>query len=152
MLLRLGQSTYSLMIMVCRYFKNILRFQQFVINEYVLRKSSTNQKHKYNCFTAQIPNSERLEQGKDLHQSESNVVPCFLVISVLADTFNKRQRKHHKSIKNRCYLANRNLLYGSGNSNMGSVSTQRGGMGREMGGRFKREGIYLYLWLTHVEV
>ena len=27
-----------------------------------------------------------------------------------------------------------------------------GGMGREMGGRFKREGIYVYLWLIHVEV
>jgi len=25
-------------------------------------------------------------------------------------------------------------------------------MGREMGGRFKREGIYVYLWLVHVEV
>ena len=25
-------------------------------------------------------------------------------------------------------------------------------MGREMGGRFKREGIYVYLWLTHVDV
>jgi len=24
--------------------------------------------------------------------------------------------------------------------------------GREMGGRFKREGIYVYLWLIHVEV
>ena len=34
-------------------------------------------------------------------------------------------------------------LYGSGNSNRGSVSTQRGGMGREMGGKFKREGIYV---------
>ena len=31
-------------------------------------------------------------------------------------------------------------------------STQRGRMGRKMGGRFKREGIYLYLWLIHVEV
>ena len=38
------------------------------------------------------------------------------------------------------------------NSNRGSVSTWRGGMGREMGGRFKREGIYVYLWLIHVEV
>ena len=37
-------------------------------------------------------------------------------------------------------------------SNRGSVSTWRGGMGREMGGRFKREGIYVYLWLIHVEV
>ena len=27
-----------------------------------------------------------------------------------------------------------------------------GGMGREMGGKFKREGIYVYLWLIHVEV
>ena len=44
------------------------------------------------------------------------------------------------------------LLNGSGNSNRGSVSTQRGGMGREMGGRFKRKGIYVYLWLIHVEV
>ena len=34
----------------------------------------------------------------------------------------------------------------------GSVSTSRGGMGRKMEGRFKREGIYVYLWLIHVEV
>ena len=34
----------------------------------------------------------------------------------------------------------------------GSVPTERGGMGREVGGRFKREGIYVYLWLIHVEV
>ena len=34
----------------------------------------------------------------------------------------------------------------------GSVSTYRGRMGREMGGSFKREGIYVYLWLIHVEV
>ena len=27
-----------------------------------------------------------------------------------------------------------------------------GGMGREMGGRFKRERMYVYLWLIHVEV
>ena len=27
-----------------------------------------------------------------------------------------------------------------------------GGMGWEMGGRFKREGMYVYLWLIHVEV
>ena len=27
-----------------------------------------------------------------------------------------------------------------------------GGMGKEKGGRFKREGIYVYLWLIHVEV
>ena len=27
-----------------------------------------------------------------------------------------------------------------------------GGMRREMGGRFKREGVYVYLWLIRVEV
>ena len=37
------------------------------------------------------------------------------------------------------------LLYGSGNSNRDSVSTQRDGMGREIGGRFKRQG-YLYTY------
>ena len=25
------------------------------------------------------------------------------------------------------------------------------GMGREMGGKFEREGIFVYLWLIHVE-
>jgi len=43
-------------------------------------------------------------------------------------------------------------LYVSGNSNRGSVLTYRGGVGREMGRRFKREGIYVYLWLIDVEV
>ena len=33
----------------------------------------------------------------------------------------------------------------------GSVSTYRGGMGWEMGERFKREEIYVYLRLIHVE-
>ena len=54
-----------------------------------------------------------------------------------------------------CKIAKGNLLYVSGNSNRASVSTQRGerdGMGREMGERFKREGIYVYLWLIHIEV
>ena len=27
-----------------------------------------------------------------------------------------------------------------------------GGVGQEIGGRFKREGIYVYLWLIHAEV
>ena len=49
-------------------------------------------------------------------------------------------------------IANGTLLHGSGNSNWGSASTLRGGMGQEMGGRFKREGIYVYLWLIHDEV
>ena len=37
-------------------------------------------------------------------------------------------------------------------SNRDSVSTQRGGMEREMGEKFKREGIYVYLWLINIEV
>ena len=33
----------------------------------------------------------------------------------------------------------------------GALYQPRGGMGREMGGSFKREGLYVYLWLIHVE-
>ena len=44
------------------------------------------------------------------------------------------------------------FVYGSGISNRGSVSTWRGGMGKQMGGRFKRERIYVYLWLIHADV
>ena len=29
---------------------------------------------------------------------------------------------------------------------------QRGGTGQEMGGRFKREETYIYLWLIHVDI
>ena len=46
----------------------------------------------------------------------------------------------------------RELLYGSRNSKRGSVSTQRSGMGRDMEGSFKKERIYVYLWLIHVEI
>ena len=34
-------------------------------------------------------------------------------------------------------IANGNFLYDSGNSNLGSVATYRGGIGREMGGRWE---------------
>ena len=40
----------------------------------------------------------------------------------------------------------------SGKSNWGSVIAERGGKGWEVGGRFKREGTYVYLWLIHVDV
>ena len=33
-----------------------------------------------------------------------------------------------------------------------NVKKNVGVMGKEMGGRFKREGVYVYLWLIHVEV
>ena len=31
------------------------------------------------------------------------------------------------------------------------INLEGGGMGREMGGSFKREGTYVYPWLIHVE-
>ena len=46
------------------------------------------------------------------------------------------------------YIANGNLLYGSGNSNRDLYQPR--GVG--WGGSFKKEGIYAYLWLIHVEV
>ena len=33
-----------------------------------------------------------------------------------------------------------------------SVTTQRGGMGWEVGGSFKKEGTYVHLWLIHTDV
>ena len=51
-----------------------------------------------------------------------------------------------------CKIDSGNLLYDSGNSNLGSVTILRGGMRREVGGRFKREGTYVYLRLIHVDV
>ena len=44
------------------------------------------------------------------------------------------------------------MLYDSGNSNWGSVTDWSGGMGRETGVRFKKEGTYAYLWLIHIDV
>ena len=46
-------------------------------------------------------------------------------------------------------IANGNLLYDSGNSNRVSLSTQRGGMGREIRGRLQREGIYVSFQFSH---
>ena len=48
-------------------------------------------------------------------------------------------------------MANGNLLYDSGNSN-GALYQPRGVGWGGMGGRFKREGIYVYLWLIHIHV
>ena len=48
--------------------------------------------------------------------------------------------------------ANGNLLNNLGNSNLDSVKTYKGQMGREVGGRFKRERTYIYLWLIHTDV
>ena len=47
-------------------------------------------------------------------------------------------------------IANKNLLYGSGNK-QALCQPRKGEMGREIGGRFKWEGIYVYLCLIHVE-
>ena len=48
-------------------------------------------------------------------------------------------------------VANGNLPYGSGKSKKLCINLE-GWKCREMVGRFKREGIYLYLWLIHAEV
>ena len=44
------------------------------------------------------------------------------------------------------------MLYDSGNSNQGSVTTSSGGKGWEVGQRFKKEGTYVHLCLIHVDV
>ena len=47
-------------------------------------------------------------------------------------------------------IANGNLLYGSGNSN-GLYINLEGWDGQKMGGRFIREGIYVYVWLIVID-
>ena len=49
-------------------------------------------------------------------------------------------------------MASGDVLCASGNSNGGSASTQRGGMWWERGGRFKREGMCVCLWLIHLRL
>ena len=49
-------------------------------------------------------------------------------------------------------VASGNLLCDTGSSTQCSVITQKGGMGWEMRGRFKKEGTYVYLWLIHIDV
>ena len=44
------------------------------------------------------------------------------------------------------------MLCDTGSSTQCSVTTYRDGMGWEMGGGFKREGIYVYLRLIHLDV
>ena len=50
------------------------------------------------------------------------------------------------------WIASGNLLCDAGSSTWCSVMTQRGGMEWEVGGRFKRKGTYVYLWLIYVDV
>ena len=47
--------------------------------------------------------------------------------------------------------ASGDLLCGSGGQIRWCVTTWRGGMGWEEGGRCQREGSYVYFWLTHVD-
>ena len=57
-------------------------------------------------------------------------------------------RESNMEIYNTIYkIVNGNLLHNSRNSNKGSVTTSKGGMGREMEGRFRRVGTWVYLWL-----
>ena len=49
-------------------------------------------------------------------------------------------------------IASGNLLYNAGSSNRCSVTTLRGGIGWEVGRKFKREVRNVYLWLIPVGV
>ena len=48
--------------------------------------------------------------------------------------------------------ASGNCLYDSRSSNQGSVTTQRGSTGWEVGERVRREQTYVHLWLIYVYV
>ena len=47
-------------------------------------------------------------------------------------------------------MASGHVLYDAGSSNLVLCDSGRGGEGVE--GKFKREGIHVHLWLTHIDV
>ena len=63
-----------------------------------------------------------------------------------------KQRANGNDSGNLKCTANRHLLSDSGNSTWGSVTKERGGMGREVGGRFRWEGTGVNLWPIPVDV
>ena len=64
-----------------------------------------------------------------------------------------RWREEHGNVHSAiCKIARGHFLYDSGKSMRVSVTTSRGGMGREVGRRFKREATYVYLWQMHVNI
>ena len=50
-----------------------------------------------------------------------------------------------------CNIDRGNLLYIQEMQTWCSVTMLKGGMGWEVGGRFKREETYVYLWLIHAD-
>ena len=68
--------------------------------------------------------------------------------------YDKWREYHGNMCTTICKIVSGNLLYDSGNSNWGSVTTQRGGLAWEGDSRwrFKREGKYVYLRPMHVDV
>ena len=65
-----------------------------------------------------------------------------------------RTSKQHGNLHSTVWKtdASGDLLCDSGSSTLILCDTQRGGMGWEVGGRFKREGTYVHLWLNHVDI
>ena len=63
-------------------------------------------------------------------------------------------REYHENIYTTIckQIPSGNLLYGSGNSNWGSVTTSRAEVGWEVGGRFRRKRACAYLWVIHADV
>ena len=53
---------------------------------------------------------------------------------------------------NICKIAGGDLRCDSGSSSQGSGTAQRGGVGWEVGGKLRREGTRVYLWLICVHV
>ena len=50
------------------------------------------------------------------------------------------------------WMASGDSLRGTGSSNQMPCGNLEDGMGWEVGGRLKKEGTYVYLWLIHADV
>ena len=86
-----------------------------------------------------------------IHSSLDGHLGCFRVLAIISSVaMNNRIHVSLSVLISSRYMP-RSGIPGSYGGFIPSL-LRNCGMGREMGGSFKREGIYVYLWLIHVEV
>ena len=146
-------------------FKNIINLQKTLGNNLVnslISLEMLSRKHQVNDLAMGVKRSSvesKIFTSRPVALPHSAPSPSIIKVLFFYGTFSSSSFSQASSMQKQQLtlpyvkqINKGNLRYGSGNSNWGSVSTQRGGMGREMGMSFKREGIYVYLWLIHVEI
>ena len=82
-----------------------------------------------------------------VHSSVDGLLGCFhVLVTVNSAAVNFGVHVSFSVLVSSGYMPSRGI------AGLYSMTTQRGGMGWAVGGGFKREGTYVYLWLIHVGV